>query len=433
MQFLLNPIGSIGDLHPFLAVGSALRGRGHAVTVIANPYYEKLIRGADLGFVALGTTEDLEGFWRDPKMWRPWSGWKVSLDWSVIRPMRQAYAEIAARYVPGETVVVGPGWAFGARIAQDKLGVPMATLHLGSDKFQSIYQSPRMPPPMWLADWMPRWFKWLQYWTADTFFTDPLLAPPTNAFRAELGLPPVRRLVGRWWHSPQRVIGMFPDWFGPPQPDWPPQTVMTGFPLWDRGHLETVPEELAQFLAAGDPPLVFTFGTANQHTRGFFRAAVEACRRLDRRGILITKFAEDLPDALPDGVRHFPYVPFGYLLPRSAALVHHAGTGTTAQGLATGLPQLVTPMTFGQPQNAASLVRLGVGISISHRAFRGPLVAKHLQRLLTSSAVADRCRELAGRFHGVNPLEQTCQLLEEMAGTDAKAHVPLEATAAAAR
>jgi UDP:flavonoid glycosyltransferase YjiC (YdhE family) len=179
--------------------------------------------------------------------------------------------------------------------------------------------------------------------------------------------------------------------------------------------------------------LVFTFGTANQHTRGFFRAAAEACRRLGRRGILITKYAEDLPDGLPDGVRHFSYVPFGYLLPRAAVLVHHAGTGTTAQGLAAGIPQLVTPMTFGQPQNAASLVRLGVGISISHRAFRSQRVADLLQRLLTAPSVAERCRDLARRFQGVNPLEQTCELLEQMAGSDAAAHAPMEATAAAAR
>ena len=229
------------------------------------------------------------------------------------------------------------------------------------------------------------------------------------------------------------LIGMFPDWFGPPQPDWPPQTVLTGFPLWDRGHLESVPEELAQFLAAGEPPLVFTFGTANQHTRGFFRAAAEACRRLGRRGILITKYAEDLPDACRTASAISPTFPLAICCLASAVLVHHAGTGTTAQGLAAGIPQLVTPMTFGQPQNAASLVRLGVGISISHRAFRGRRVADLLQRLLTSPSVAERCRDLASRFHGVNPLEQTCQLLEQMAGTDAAAHAPMEATVAAGR
>lgn len=422
MQFLFNPIGSFGDLHPYLAIGSLLKQRGHDVTVIANSYYEHLIRRTGLGFVAWGTAEDQEDFWRNPKKWNPWNGWKVSLDWCVIRPMRQTYKEIAARYIPGETVIAGPGWAFGARIAQDKLGVPMATLHLSANWLQSVHQSPKMPPPMWLPDRMPQAFKRLQYWVADTLFTDRFLGPPTNAFRAELSLPPVRRLVGRWWHSPQRVIGMFPDWFGLPQPDWPKQTVLTGFPLWDRGHLESVPEGLAEFLAAGDPPLVFTSATTNQHLRQYFDASVEACRRLGRRGILITNYTQNLPDVLPDGVRHYSYVPFGYLLPRAAVLVSNATAGTMAQGLAAGIPQLVTPMTFDQPQNAASLVRLGVGISVNNRAFRGKHVADLLQRILASPVMAERCRNLARRFAGVNPVEQTCQLLEQLVETDASCH-----------
>ena len=351
-------------------------------------------------------------------MWQPWHAWKVSLDWSVLRPMRPAYEIIASRYVPGRTVVAGPGWAFGARIAQERLGVPTASLHLGADKFQSIHESPRMPPPMWLPDRMPRVLKAMQYWIADAAFTDPLLAPATNAFRKELGLPPVRRLVGRWWHSPQRVIGMFPDWFCPPQPDCPAQTLVTGFPLWDQSEVVDIPRDLSEFVESGDPPVVFTFGTANKHTRRFFHESAEACRRSGRRGILITRFADDLPASLPDGVRHFPYVPFGYLLPRAAAMVHHAGTGTTAQGLANGLPQIVVPMAFGQPQNAFRLDRLGVGRSLSIRGFRATAVSRWLDRFLDSPQVTARCRELARRFENRQPIEETCDLLEQLAGTD---------------
>jgi UDP:flavonoid glycosyltransferase YjiC (YdhE family) len=418
MQVLLNPIGTIGDVHPYLGLASVLRERGHQVTVIANPYYEQLVGKIGLDFVPLGTTEDLEGFWRDPRMWQAWSGWRVALDWTVIRPMRQAYEIIADRYVRGDTVVAGPGWAFGARIAQDHLGIPMATLHLGADKFQSVYESPKMPPPMWLPDWLPRPCKASQFWLADRLFSDPILGPPTNTFRAELGLPPVKRLVGRWWHSPTRIIGLFPAWFSPPQPDWPKQTVMTGFPLWDQGDNAEVSAEMQHFIESGDPPLVFTFGTANQHARQFFQAASEACRLLGRRGVMITKYRQDLPDELPQGVRHFPYVRFSYLLPRSAALIHHAGTGTTAQGLAAGLPQLVTPMTFGQPHNGMRLVRLGVARALTPRTFRAARVAKELEYLLNSPTVASRCQQLAAHFQNSQPLERTCELLEELAGTD---------------
>jgi hypothetical protein len=50
---------------------------------------------------------------------------------------------------------------------------------------------------------------------ADRFFLDPYITPSLNAFRAELGLRPVRRVFHSWLHSPRLTIGIFPDWFPP--------------------------------------------------------------------------------------------------------------------------------------------------------------------------------------------------------------------------
>ena len=418
MNFLLNPIGSIGDVNPYLGIASALCARGHQVTMIANPYFESLVRKVGLDFVSLGTTADVEDFWRNPDMWHLRKFWKSSLQYSALRPMRESYEIIADRYVPGETVVAGPAWAFGARCAQDKLGVPMATLLLEPDKFRSLYRSPVMPPPMVLSDWVPKISKRCQFWIADVFFLDRLLAPEANSFRSELGLPPVRRFLADWWLSPQCVIGLFPEWFASPQPDWPSRAVLTGFPLWDQSGVTEVPEELENYLAEGEKPIVFTFGTANEHARRFFAAAAESCRLLGRRGILIAKDRSQFPDVLPEGVRHFSYVPFSYLLQRAAALVHHAGTGTIAHCLAAGIPQVVMPMVFSQPDMAAHVARLGVGVSLKPRAFRGPAVARALDHLLNSPQVTARCGELAAEFEDGQPIERTCDLLEELAGSD---------------
>lgn len=129
MNFLLHPLGSIGDVNPYLGIGVALRKRGHQVTVIANPYFEPMVREVGLDFVPVGTAAELQEYWANPDMWHPWKHWKMSLDYCALRVMRQSHEIIAERYVPGETVVAAPGWAFGARIAHDKLGVPLATLH----------------------------------------------------------------------------------------------------------------------------------------------------------------------------------------------------------------------------------------------------------------------------------------------------------------
>src|SRR5207248_1745452 len=86
------------------------------------------------------------------------------------------------------------------------------------------------------------------------------------------------------------------------------------------------------FLAGGGPPLVFTPGTAAHDQRRFFAESAEACRRLGRRALLLTRFRGQLPARLPEGVRHADYLPFSRLLPHAAALVHHGGGGRGGAG-----------------------------------------------------------------------------------------------------
>src|SRR5207244_7413566 len=102
-------------------------------------------------------------------------------------------------------------------------------------------------------------------------------------------------------------------------------------------------EDVQKFLANGAPPIAFSPGSANREAHQFFAAAVEACQRLGRRGILLTKYDHQLPPKLPDSVRHVGFVPMSKLLSHTAALVHHGGIGSCAQGLAAGVPHIVRP------------------------------------------------------------------------------------------
>ena len=414
MNFLLIPIGSAGDVHPFVALGLELKRRGHRVTLFTNGHFEPLARRVGLDFLELGTEEDFQAAIDHPDLWHSTRGFRIIAELAMMRPMRRVYEVIAERFVPGETVVAAQVTAFGARLAREKLGVPLATINLQPAMLRSVHVAPVLPTlPM--PEGMPKAIKRWIYRLCDALVLDPLLGPGLNAYRTELGLPPVRRVLDDWWWSPDLVLNLFPGWYAPPQPDWPPQTRMTGFPLFDGGEAETMPRELSAFLDAGEPPIAFTPGSAMKHGRGFFEAAAEACRRLGRRGLLLTRFAEQVPDPLPDGVRHVDYAPFGQLLRRVEALVHHGGIGTTAQGLAAGLPHLVMPLSHDQPDNAVRLIRLGVGRALTPRAFRGAAVTRALRALIGSRAVADRCREVAARFVGVDSIGEACGALERLA------------------
>jgi rhamnosyltransferase subunit B len=408
----MAPFVSPGDVYPFVAIGQALKERGHRVTVIANEYYKPLVMRVGLEFVALAPREEFVAITQDPDLFNPVKGIRRSIDRSIARPMRKLHQLIADHYIRGQTVMAAAGLAFGARIAHDRLGVPLVTIHLQPACFRSVYTSAKLPL-VFLPDLYPTSVKRFVYQLID-LGADRLFAPATNAFRSELELPPVRRLFAEWWHSPQRIIGLFPEWFAPFQPDWPPQTLLTGFPRYDQWDGMGIQNEVENFLHEGDPPVVFTAGSLVRHARKFFAASAEACRLLGRRGILLTRYEEQVPRALPHRVRHFAYIPFGYLLPRAAALVHHGGIGTMAQAFAAGTPQVVMPRHFDQPDNAIRATRLGVATVVKPRSYRSTVVARALESLISSSAVTQRCHSVARKCYDENCLENTCLAIEQL-------------------
>ena len=415
MKILVIPFGSSGDVHPLVGLALALKQRGHRVTCVINGYFRSLLERTDLDYIELGNGDDFLELAGHPDLWHPLRSFGYLMHAGVARYMRDHYRLIAEHHAAEPTIVIANCLGFGSRFAQEKLGVPLISVHLQPSVMWSEYESPAFSSMM-TSRWTPRWLKRWQYNLAESLVIDRAARSATGAFRQELGLPRLARTT-RWWHSPQCVLGLFPSWYAPPQPDWPREVHLTQFPLWDEATVTPPQAELEEFLAAGGAPIVFTPGTANVQAGSFFAAAVEACRRLDRRGLLLTKFADQVPRDLPPTVRHFDYVPFSRVLPRAAAIVHHGGIGTTAQGLRAGIPQLIMPLSHDQPDNAARLKRLGLGDALPPAAFRAERLAPLLSRLLESKQIHSRCSQIAERFEGVDPFADACAVVDRFAAS----------------
>ena len=246
MKAIVIGLGSAGDVHPNVGLALALRRRGHQVLLVATSIFRSLAQRAGLEFAGLGTEDEYYEAIRDPDMWHPLRSFFVVGRRLILPSVPRIYDVIARLNEPGQTVVAAPGTAFGARIAQEKLGVPLATVHLQPIMLRSTLEPGCFGFPD-IIHHLPRPLRRAYLRAVDRFLIDRLLAPDTNAFRAELGLPPVRRLFDRWFHSPQLIIGLFPEWFAPPPPDWPPNVRLTGFPLWDEGDLRQRSPEAEEF------------------------------------------------------------------------------------------------------------------------------------------------------------------------------------------
>jgi UDP:flavonoid glycosyltransferase YjiC (YdhE family) len=418
MDALLVTVGTLGDVHPYIGLGQMLRARGHRVTLIGKEETGPLARSSGFEFIPIAPDEDADkpagkGFAHRVLLsvsgrWR-----RLARAGTIVPLLRPVYRAIASRYIPGESVLVASSATLGARLAHEKLNVPFATIHLSPNVLRGTLHAP-VQPPFVVPDWLPSVARRAAYWLLDYLVLDRLLAGPMNAFRAELGLPPVRRLLHDWRHSPCRVIGLFPEWFAPPQPGWPAVTRLVGFPLFDPGAHAPLPPQARDFLADGDPPVVFTPGTGIRNGRRFIEETIAACQRTNRRALLVTRFRDQVPDSLPDTVRHFDYLPFGSVLPHAAALVHFGGIGSAARALAAGIPQIIHPVKNDQFENARRLEDLGVAVVLRSKAYRTDAVARALEHLLNSETVTTRCRDLASRIREGAALTEACRLIEEL-------------------
>ena len=409
MHVVLPTVGSAGDVVPMVGIGAALLARGHRVTVLTNPYFRAMVEGAGLELAAVGTAADFERTTTNPDLWNPVRALGVVARDGIAPAMRPTYEYLSA-LDPAETVLAASGLAFGARLAQERLGFPLVTVDLQPTLFLSAHDNADMGT-LTLPDRVPVGLRARWMGTVERHLVDPVVAPELNAFRDELGLPPVSRVFSRWIHSPRRVLGLFPRWYAPPQPDWPPQLVQTGF-VSHQSDGAALPPDVEEFLAGGDAPVVVTLGSAMRHGDRLFAAAVDAGRALGRRTILLTRYRDQLPPRLPAGVLHAGWVPLGLLLPRAAALLHHGGIGTAAQGLAAGIPQLVVPFAHDQPDNADRLVALGVAARLDPGRITAARVAGALDRLLGDPVVRGRCVGYAVRVDFARAAAEACAVIE---------------------
>jgi sterol 3beta-glucosyltransferase len=121
---------------------------------------------------------------------------------------------------------------------------------------------------------------------------------------------------------------------------------MTGYWFLDGAGDWQPSAHLVDFLEDGPPPVYVGFGSLGRWTSDeVVGTALSALRRSGKRVVLATGGGRVRPD-LPDDVCVIEAAPHEWLFPRMAAVVHHGGAGTTAEGLRAGRPTVICPTTM---------------------------------------------------------------------------------------
>ena len=395
-RILLLPVGSAGDVFPFIWLGRLLRARGHRVTMITVGIFEEAAKRAGLEFVEFGTRAEFEAIQRDARIWKPYQATQLVFDFAGRNATRgrDAISEIVKRERPA--LMIGSLLAFGARLAREQFGIPLVTVHLQPSVMISMHDTPVFfSEAAWISR-LPRWLKQIIFSLPNP--ADTHAKPHIRKACLEAGVKPPRGLFKEWWHSPDGVLLLFPDWFAAPQPDWPEHVFQHTFPLEDLAAERPLSPELQGFLAAGEKPVVFTPGSANIQAHRFFDSAFNAIAQLGKRAVFVTRDLSQIPANLPPNIAAVEYAPFSTLLRHASAFVHHGGIGTLSQGLAAGVPQLLMPMAHDQPDNENRLRRLGAGFGLVPKKFTPDRVAAALRRLISDAATTEAVWDCAERI-----------------------------------
>ena len=186
--------------------------------------------------------------------------------------------------------------------------------------------------------------------------------PYVNEFRKRFGLLPLHSTDSYRILSSTPLLGAYSPMVIPHPRDWSDQVHITGY--WFQKDLsEWYPsDELHSFLEKGEPPVYVGFGSmGGRNPEDFAALVMEALANSGQRGLLLTGWGGMNVMRVPDNIFVLNSAPHSWLFPRMAAVVHHGGAGTTAEGLRAGVPTVIIPFIVDQRFWGERIKALGVG------------------------------------------------------------------------
>ncbi|QFG27214.1 glycosyltransferase family 1 protein [Actinomadura sp. WMMB 499] len=398
--------GSRGDVQPCAALGRALRARGHDVKLVASARYASLAAGAGLGLAPLTAdpTEILESDagqellagGRNPVKFL--GGFR-----RILGPMADRLLAECLDACKDADLILGPTLGALPRHIGEHLGVPWALIHFQPSRATGAFPHPFVPRARLLGPLANR----ASFHAVDQVAW--LLSRPfINPWRERaLGLPPLPLRDAR---DDRPVLACFSPEVVPRPRDWPRSLTMTGYWFLDEPDW-TPPKDLADFLDDGPPPVYVGFGSMVPKDAAMTARIVRTALKLAGvRGIV-----QGDPDTSDGDVLAVRDVPHAWLFPRTAAVVHHGGAGTTAAGLRAGAPTVVCPFFGDQPYWGERVAALGAGPPpLPFRTLTVPRLAARIRAAVEDPDIADRAEHLGRRIHAEDGLARAQEALEPL-------------------
>jgi sterol 3beta-glucosyltransferase len=414
MHITILALGSRGDVQPYVALGSGLQRAGHQIRLATFENFRPIVTEQGLDFHPVpGDAQQLMasqgGLGLSEAGQNPLK---------MIRSIRETFGAVIDHYIDGFSALASlktdlildqiPAALFGYDLAQ-ALQVPhlvVAVIPLiPTREFPlSLLGTRSLGSPLNRLSYSVGWHVVWQSFRAGV-----------NRFRRKLDLPP-ESFLGRARQSRQRrdpVIQGFSKHVVAVPPDWGAHVHTTGYWLLDEPDWQPS-SDLMEFLSAGSPPVFIGFGSMPlRDPVGTFHQVVAALQMSGQRGVISRGWSGVDTITLPDTIFQTDYVPYSWLFPRMAAIVHHGGSGTTGLSLRSGVPTIIVPFLADQPYWGKRVAALNAGTApIPFRELTVNRLAAAITTAVNDADMRRSAAELGARLRSEDGIGTAVNIIE---------------------
>jgi sterol 3beta-glucosyltransferase len=416
MRIVIIASGSRGDVEPYVALGKGLRAAGHVVRLVTHQDFESLVTSHGVEFWPVaGSVQDVA---------QSMAGLIESGNFLAILAQMGKEAQRGALALAGaslaacqgmDLIVAGIGGVFVGIAVAEKLGLPLLQAYYIPFTPTRAYPAFVIPkPPSWLGTLpnrpsylVARQVMWQAFRSADKRARREVLDLPAASLFGPFGSKCVRGQPILYGYSPSVI---------PPPADWGADIRVTGYWFLDPAEDWAPSPALADFLQAGPPPVYVGFGSmSSRNPTETANLVLDALARTGQRGIIHAGWGGLQRTDLPDSVLMVDGVPYSWLFPRVAAVVHHGGAGTTSAGLKAGVPSVVVPFFGDQPYWGQRVADLGVGPApIPRKKLTVERLAQAIQTAVTDQAMRGRAAELGTKIRAEDGIGRAVAVVQEI-------------------
>jgi UDP:flavonoid glycosyltransferase YjiC (YdhE family) len=400
---VISSTGTLGDHLPYVALGAALQQRGHRVRMALRPSMLGYAREWGLETYECGMELTEETARSHAVDWDEWQAPHVPaaqqmdlMQQRILNETPVILNALEAACVDADVLICGfQRHLFGALLAQ-KIKLPWMAASV-TPVFQCV--EPSLQQVQNTRVLRNRFAPVL-----NTLCEQNGIVPPTNWLEAE--------------KNPRSLLGASA-YFAQTAPSYAHYQAC-GFwfyasPAWQQWQPD---EALRRFMEAGDPPLYLSFSSIPVvNPRHVLALHVRAAAQLGLRLVVQRGCADFHADLLPDDcdpdqVQFVDFLPQDWLLPRTAAIIHHGGVGTLARALRHDCPMLIEPLGNDQFFNAARILKLQVGAAVHPHKITADSLARVLENKVLNEQTRQHTRALGEKIRAEDGATIACQWIE---------------------